>query len=515
MGIPQPKQTQSQLFEETLKQFDIIDKQSTYILFQNKTTMQKLEFWTFKYNDEDSFKRAVKDLTQTKTCQTLLQIVKHNTVTHDEFCSTFYELQLLVEHPVQSFAEYLQNRGQQDYSSKELYHLIDCVVFAQLNLEKKQYIGFNNLWQGENDVWKLRSFENSYRPIDFWGKQIPHLYPAPEELKLDPSLKYSVEKATIFTFGMLLLHVALAKSCDSLYQNNTIDQQRITTRIAEFSKIYPSTLADIISNMVQIDPFQRYNYQDIQNRLKDAQQCKITDSTNLLLKMPQQINSQSKFQGNPYKSPAETSRLINIPLYPEQQFINSQSIPGNNSLQNYGNSIQLNNQQLIQTITQSKQQQIDKQQPQQIQSNRQLSPYNSRIRQDKLQFADGRYYEGEIMNEQMNGQGILYYSDSTVEYDGQFLNGQFHGFGVHSNNNPDIMDAFLNVNEFPGILNYWVKYEGDFYQNKKHGIGSITFSNGDYYIGGFQKDQMEGRGTYTQKYGQTYIGFWEGNKLKY
>lgn len=28
------------------------------------------------------------------------------------------------------------------------------------------------------------------------------------------------------------------------------------------------------------------------------------------------------------------------------------------------------------------------------------------------------------------------------------------------------MDAFLNINEFPGIFNYWVKYEGDFYLNK-------------------------------------------------
>ncbi|CAD8179328.1 unnamed protein product [Paramecium octaurelia] len=505
MGIPQPKQTQSQLFEETLKQFDIIDKQSTYVLFQNNSTMQKLEYWTFKYHDEDSFKRAVKDLTPLRTCQTLLQIFKQNTVTHDEFCSTFYELQILVEHPIQSFAEYLQNRGQHDYSSKELYHLIDCVVFAQLNLDKKQYIGFNNLWQGENDVWKLRSFDYSYRPIDFWGKQVPHLYPAPEDFNQDPLLKHSLEQSTVFTFGMLLLHVALAKSCDSLYQNNLVDHQRLTTRIAEFYKNYPTTLADIIANMLQLDPNQRCTYQDIQNRLKEAQQCKITDSTNLLLKMHKQSNSQSKFQGNPYKSPIETQRLMNIPLYPEQTFLNSQSIPGNNSLPNCANPLQFNNQQLIAT---TKQQQIDHSEPQTPMQNW------SQSRADRLQFGDGRYYVGEIMNEQMNGKGVLYNSDSTVEYKGEFLNGQFHGVGIQFNKNPDIMDTFLNVNEFPGILNYWVKYEGEFYQNKKHGIGSITFSNSDCYIGGFQRDQMNGKGTYTQQYGQTYIGFWECNKLK-
>lgn len=63
----------------------------------------------------------------------------------------------------------------------------------------------------------------------------------------------------------------------------------------------------------------------------------------------------------------------------------------------------------------------------------------------------------------MDGQGILYYSDGTVEYEGIFQNGQFHEFGCHNNQNPDIMDVFLDISQFPGIANYWVKYEGEFF----------------------------------------------------
>lgn len=65
----------------------------------------------------------------------------------------------------------------------------------------------------------------------------------------------------------------------------------------------------------------------------------------------------------------------------------------------------------------------------------------------------------------MDGKGILYYKDGQVEYDGVFLNGQFHDIGTHYNNNPDVMSA-INVRDFPGIGNYWVKYEGEFQNNK-------------------------------------------------
>lgn len=66
----------------------------------------------------------------------------------------------------------------------------------------------------------------------------------------------------------------------------------------------------------------------------------------------------------------------------------------------------------------------------------------------------------------MDGKGILYYKDGSIEYDGMFMNGQFHDIGTHYNSNPDAMSSNISVRDFPGIGNYWVKYEGEFQNNK-------------------------------------------------
>lgn len=60
--------------------------------------------------------------------------------------------------------------------------------------------------------------------------------------------------------------------------------------------------------MLCIETFNRLSYIEIQNKLKESQQCKVTDNTNLLLKVHSKV---------PIKSPVETSRILDIPLLPE------------------------------------------------------------------------------------------------------------------------------------------------------------------------------------------------------
>jgi len=43
---------------------------------------------------------------------------------------------------------------------------------------------------------------------------------------------------------------------------------------------------------------------------------------------------------------------------------------------------------------------------------------------------------------------------------------------------------------------YWVKYEGDFLDDNKEGIGTLYLSNGDVFTGEFKNDLVHGKGTY-------------------
>ena len=44
--------------------------------------------------------------------------------------------------------------------------------------------------------------------------------------------------------------------------------------------------------------------------------------------------------------------------------------------------------------------------------------------------------------------------------------------------------------------NNYRRYAGEFKDNEPHGLGTLTFFNGDFYEGEFQKGDSEGKGIY-------------------
>ena len=83
----------------------------------------------------------------------------------------------------------------------------------------------------------------------------------------------------------------------------------------------------------------------------------------------------------------------------------------------------------------------------------------------RVQFVDGRSFEGTVKNGRKVGKG------SHVWADGQ-------------------------------------RYEGDWVDDQQQGRGTLTFSNGDVYEGDFVKGERTGNGTFRQKSGDRYVGQW-------
>ncbi len=56
------------------------------------------------------------------------------------------------------------------------------------------------------------------------------------------------------------------------------------------------------------------------------------------------------------------------------------------------------------------------------------------------------------------------------------------------------------------------KYEGEWHQNKKHGIGKFTYVDGEYF-GRFENGQRHGEGVFTYKTTKDiYSGSWKHGK---
>ena len=59
------------------------------------------------------------------------------------------------------------------------------------------------------------------------------------------------------------------------------------------------------------------------------------------------------------------------------------------------------------------------------------------------------------------------------------------------------------------------KYVGEFKDDKKHGKGTYLFLDGDKYVGGFKDDKKTGKGTYTFASGKVKSGIWADGKYLY
>lgn len=54
-----------------------------------------------------------------------------------------------------------------------------------------------------------------------------------------------------------------------------------------------------------------------------------------------------------------------------------------------------------------------------------------------------------------------------------------------------------------------VKYDGQYVEGKKQGVGKITFPNGDKYQGQWVDNKFHGEGTYSYAKGDIYSGGWD------
>ena len=88
----------------------------------------------------------------------------------------------------------------------------------------------------------------------------------------------------------------------------------------------------------------------------------------------------------------------------------------------------------------------------------------------KLDYDDGSFYEGEMLNGLPDGTGVLVYSNGD-------------------------------------------RYEGAFIAGEKSGTGKYFWENGDYYIGSFEFDTLHGSGTYYYNDGVTFRGVWAYDEI--
>ena len=117
---------------------------------------------------------------------------------------------------------------------------------------------------------------------------------------------------------------------------------------------------------------------------------------------------------------------------------------------------------------------------------------NGEIFKGRIISTDGSYYEGKIKDAEANGEGNFTDSNGVNVYRGNFLNSDFHGYG---------MKLFIDK----------ANYQGNFEKNEMHGNGKLTFEDKSLYEGAFIESVINGQGIYKIKE-HKYNGEWKDNK---
>ena len=158
----------------------------------------------------------------------------------------------------------------------------------------------------------------------------------------------------------------------------------------------------------------------------------------------------------------------------------------------------------------------------------------------KIQYKDGRTYEGIFEKGVLNGKG-KYTSSKGDIYEGTFTNGNLSGLGTIimikenknaslSFNKEDSSEIFQDeINKEKIIYKGYIKdfkkegigveecdeykYEGYFHEDKKNGQGVVIYKTGDKYKGEFKDDKLTGNGNYLWNNGDTYNGEFLDGKM--
>lgn len=133
----------------------------------------------------------------------------------------------------------------------------------------------------------------------------------------------------------------------------------------------------------------------------------------------------------------------------------------------------------------------------------------------KMEYTDGRIYEGEWKNGHWHGQGKAVFSNRDT-YIGNYYQDQRHGKGLYEWSDGRVYKGEFHMDQRQGKGLYtWpdgAKYSGEFFKGLRHGQGDYTFRDGSIYSGEWQKGKYHGHGECHWSDGRIYKGEWAAGK---
>ena len=123
-------------------------------------------------------------------------------------------------------------------------------------------------------------------------------------------------------------------------------------------------------------------------------------------------------------------------------------------------------------------------------------------------------YKGEINGPYANGYGIFINNEILMKYEGDWKNSLKDGIGIETYKNNFYQGEFVNGKRNGLGQYFWEKdvfYSGEWKDNLMNGEGIYYFSKEAWYEGSFKNNKMEGFGILNVKNSKIYVGFYKND----
>ena len=126
---------------------------------------------------------------------------------------------------------------------------------------------------------------------------------------------------------------------------------------------------------------------------------------------------------------------------------------------------------------------------------------------------------GSIFCGKEDGFGIQYFQENNAKFVGIFINGRRVDFGYFEDKSKCYIYKGEVKNNFTGLYGIYdnyeknIKYEGEWLNNRKDGIGIEIYQDGSKYMGEHKNGVRQGLGTYYWADGSMYEGEWKLNLM--
>ena len=133
---------------------------------------------------------------------------------------------------------------------------------------------------------------------------------------------------------------------------------------------------------------------------------------------------------------------------------------------------------------------------------------------------NGYYFKGKFLGGLRHGDNCIEKKEGIREYKGSFKRDKMNGKGVYywysgENNGDKYEGEFVDdIMEGKGTLQYknGTRYIGEFLHGVKHGIGKEIYFEGGYFDGKFKEGKKDGEGTFVDDKGRQFKGIYREGK---